>query len=499
MTGYLFDATWRPLLSAGLLGAAFLLPTLRPRWPQWIRVAWRAATFAVLTWLVHRTVGSPLQPAFRDDALGEQAWGQLLEAAWWLTGAWVAVGASRLLVMLERQPRHTKIASDLIAGAIYVATVLAVVNFAFAIPVAGLLATSGVIAIVLGLALQSTLSDVFSGIAIGLERPYNTGDLIWIEGGIEGRVLQINWRSTQVVTGHSNVAIVPNSVIAKARLVNRNAPTLLRGDTIEVRLDAQAPVVLCIEALTAAVRTCCFLGTPVPSVSCTGVHGDGATYEIAYSVASSEQLSSARSELFAQVQRHLRHAGIALAVPGRVLQRQVPVPTEQELLGGTSVFGMLEPTQLDALAAQLTAVWLRPGDELFREGQEPERIFVLASGTVEVRAGEPAPCPARRLGPGEALGAREVLTGALLSGTATALTQVKAYGIERVAFEAALETVPDLALRLCLPARPDRDDCLAARSMPRDVEAGATGGLWARLQTLVHWTPDGHGAHTRDG
>ena len=502
MTGHLFDAAWKPLLSAVLLGAAFLVPTFNPRWPPWMRVAWRAAAFAVLTWLVHRAVGSPLQPAFRNDAASGQEWEHVLEAAWWLTGAWVAVGASRWLALLGKRSRHAKIASDLAAGTICIATVLAVVNFVFAIPVAGLLATSGVVAIVLGLALQSTLSDVFSGVAIGLERPYGIGDLIWIEGGIEGRVLQIDWRSTQVMTGHSNVAVVPNSVIAKARLVNRNAPTSLRGDTAELRLDPQAPVALCIETLTAAVQACCScLEAPAPNVSCTGMHGDGATYEIAYSVASSEQLPEARSELFAQVQRHLRHAGIGLAVAGRTPQRQVPAPTARELLGGTGVFGRLGPTQLDALAAQLAAVRLRPGDALFQEGEEPERIFVLAAGTVEVTVGGLAPRPTGRLGPGETLGVREMLTGALLGGTATALTPVEAYAIERAAFEATSKAMPDLASRLCLPAQPDRDHRLAAGSMPMGADVGAreTGSLLARLQALMHRTPGGDGAHARYG
>jgi iron(II)-dependent oxidoreductase len=69
-------------------------------------------------------------------------------------------------------------------------------DFAFGGPIGSLVAPSGVVAIVLGLALQSTLSDVFSGIAVGLEHAYKPGDLLWVEGGIEGQVLQINWRST---------------------------------------------------------------------------------------------------------------------------------------------------------------------------------------------------------------------------------------------------------------------------------------------------------------
>ena len=488
MTAPRFDPAWLSLLSAVLLGGAFLISAFRPRWPLWVRVAWRAATFAALTWLVQRTVGSPLHPTFDGDAVGRQVWGQFLEVVWWLTGAWVAVGASRLLVVLEQQPRHIKIASDLVAGAIYVATVLAVVNFAFSVPVAGLLATSGVIAIVLGLALQSTLSDMFSGIAIGLERPYDIGDIIWIEGGIEGRVMQITWRSTLVVTGHNNVAIVPNSVMAKARLVNRSAPTSLRGDTVEVRLDARAPVAECLETLTAAVQACCpCAGPPAPSVSCIGVHGDGAIYEIAYTVTSSDQLSAARSALFAQVQRHLKHSGISLAATGRIVQRQLLAPTGRELLGETSVFGILEPTQLDALAGQLRAIRLQAGDVLSHDGDAPERIIVLASGTVEVTSGELTSRSLERLGPGEVLCVWEILTGALLEGTVTALTSVKAYAIERMVFEAAVATVPDLVPRLCLLARRDRNDHLPVRSTVPGAAAGTTETFLTRLQKLAHW------------
>jgi small-conductance mechanosensitive channel len=83
-----------------------------------------------------------------------------------------------------------------------------------------MLATFGVIAIVLGLALQSTLADVFSRVAVGLERPYKLGDLLWVEGDIEGMVVQVSRKSTQIRTRQNNIAIVPNSVIAKSRLVN---------------------------------------------------------------------------------------------------------------------------------------------------------------------------------------------------------------------------------------------------------------------------------------
>ena len=225
-------------------------------WPLWLRAVWSIAIFITLTLLLRHILGSPLRPNFNSAYPGAQVWEKLIEAGWWLLGARGAVGLMRLVVILEDRPRETQIISDLAAAAIYISAALAILNFVFAVSIGGLLATSGIIAIVLGLALQSTLADVFSGIAVGIERPYKAGDLIWVEGGVEGQVVQVTWRSTQIATGQGNIAIVPNSVIAKARLVNRSRPTTIRGDTIEVRLDASIPPERCLAALTAAVRSC---------------------------------------------------------------------------------------------------------------------------------------------------------------------------------------------------------------------------------------------------
>ena len=52
-----------------------------------------------------------------------------------------------------------------------------------------LLLISGVFAIVLGLALQNTLADVFSGLAINMERPFQAGDWITVKDGVEGQVV----------------------------------------------------------------------------------------------------------------------------------------------------------------------------------------------------------------------------------------------------------------------------------------------------------------------
>lgn len=84
----------------------------------------------------------------------------------------------------------------------------------------GLLATSGVVAVVLGFALQNTLSDVFSGIALNMEHPYRQGDWIRLDTGFEGEVVEISWCATHLRSREDTEIVQPNSGMATARIVN---------------------------------------------------------------------------------------------------------------------------------------------------------------------------------------------------------------------------------------------------------------------------------------
>jgi small-conductance mechanosensitive channel len=136
----------------------------------------------------------------------------VLKIAWWLWAAWFLVGFLRAFVIVERRPREGKLLQDLLAGLVYLAAAFAIIAYVLDLPVQGLLATSGVIAIILGLALQSTLSDVFSGVVLNFSRPYRPGDWINLDDGTPGRVIEMNWRATHVLTARRDLAIVPNSV-----------------------------------------------------------------------------------------------------------------------------------------------------------------------------------------------------------------------------------------------------------------------------------------------
>ena len=395
------------LLSSTLLLVALALPRLQPRWPAWLRMALRLAGFAAATVLVQRILGSPLAPRFDAPDPDRRLWEQVVEAGWWVLAGQVASGAARVFIVLKHRPRETRILSDLLSGVITVATGLAIITFAFSVPIGGLLATSGVVAIVLGLALQSTLSDVFSGIAVGLEKPYAVGDLLWVEGGIEGTVRQVNWRSTQIATFDGNVAIVPNSIIAKARLINRSEPTPRRSDSVDIKVDPNAPPPSCAAALEAAVRNCgSILDQPAPTVLCRSLEGDGLSYRITFSVAASSGLPGARSELYDRVQHHLRCAGIGLAVPGKGKPRRLGRPSLMQLLERSELFGALAEGHRAALADQFTPIAADTGTLCARERRRAGRV-----ADDRVRHGWRVAAWAGRTAPGQPAGTRRDARG----------------------------------------------------------------------------------------
>ena len=104
----------------------------------------------------------------------------------------------------------------LIGGGIYLFCVV------WGIPVAGWLATGGVVGLVLGLAARDSLSNLFAGMFILADAPYEVGDFINLDSGERGQVTDVGLRSTRLLTRDDIEVTVPNSVIANAKIMNES-------------------------------------------------------------------------------------------------------------------------------------------------------------------------------------------------------------------------------------------------------------------------------------
>src|ERR1700751_4340138 len=176
-----------------------------------VRFVSMSILFAIETVLIVALVRSPLHPVYRPHDLPLMFWIQILICCWWVLAARELVSSLALVRTLRRSALENKLLSNVIAASIYICAGVAMLGFVFEFPVQGVVATSGIIAIVLGLALQSTLGDGFSGISLNIEKPFQIGDEILLEGGAEAQVIEINWRSTHLRNAANDLVVVPNS------------------------------------------------------------------------------------------------------------------------------------------------------------------------------------------------------------------------------------------------------------------------------------------------
>jgi CRP-like cAMP-binding protein len=325
--------------------------------------------------------------------------------------------------------------------------------------------------------------------AVGVARPYEIGDSIWVEGGMEGKVVEVNWRPTLIATGQNNVAVIPNSVMAKSRLVNLSSPIEIRRDTISLRLDGAVPTEYCRSVLSAAVRACRLpLSHPVAEICCTGLYGDGATYEISFSIANGAGLEPARNELFAHIQRHLRYAGIRIAVAGVAMPTDLPppVPGPTELLEDCSVFHFLGEDLRAAIAAKLKPKKLEVGEVILRQDEQSHALYLIAAGTIEVtRIEKGASHIVARLSPGNSVGAVGLLTGAHDAATATALTLASVYLLERAELSETLAAHPKLQEALDALARRREEMLQQDSAAHQEVAALPPGQFLDRVRVFL--------------
>lgn len=407
------------LIFAGAIVADVVVLKLIPQSRRVARFVCMSVFFAIDTVLIVALIGSPLSPVYRVNDLPREFWLQILACCWWALAARELIAFLKLLTRLRKTAAENKLLFDVIAGSIYVCSALAMMGFVFGWALQGLLATSGIIAIVLGLALQSTLNDLFSGISLTIEKPYELGDEILLEGGIEGQVIQVNWRSTRLRNAANDVVVIPNSAIAKMRIQNHTAGSKRYIGSLTVTVDARNDPDFTMEILKQAAMTCpAVLEHPPCTVAPTELKGDRITYEICFSASLFTVAGDARSQLIAQLYKRAR--------PVATQRESAPIFLfpENEVLDHLPLLEPLTPSEKADLNAKIIRRPFKRGEQLLAQGEKTESVHFIYSGVIQVTRQVPDGriLNLGRLGPGDTYGEISLLTGADSDGTFVALT-----------------------------------------------------------------------------
>ncbi len=470
------------------------------RLPTWVRIAFDAICFAGISVFLLDEGVIPIFPPLSAHAGSGALWLRTIGGAWWFLGARLVVAGLWFLVHRSGKTREARLFSELSAAAIYIATATVVLNSVFAIPVTSVVATSGIVAIVLGLALQNTLSDVFSGIAVGIEAPFGVGDRIQVGDRFEGQVVQVNWRSIRIRTDSDDLAIVPNSLVAKMEIVNRSFPSQRTAASVTLQCPETAIPETVIEILLQATLLCpAILRLPAPAVTLAHLGIRRNSYEIFFFVSATNQLAGTKDLLLRSARRQLHYAGLLNGMVGTERTGQPPAAAPspaRQLLRDLVLFECLSDAQIDALVGHLEPLGLEPDDVLFRAGQEDATLYVVASGILEFSHPSGAgPDIIGCIGAGDYVGEMGLLTGAPHAVTATAKTHCQIYQLPRDAIAPLLSDNAELASAFDKSARRGLAVLHRRVAVQATPDIGARGQLLLRIRNIFRFRADGGNEH----
>jgi hypothetical protein len=274
------------LFGLGILVLDFLAWRFLDGRSEQLRLALRALMFGLSTYVLFSYGMNPLRAAPWPDEGLRHLLAQVLEVVWWLQGARLVTIMLDRAVLPEAWHKE-RLFQDVLGALVFLA------------------ASVGAIAFVLGLAIQSTLNDVFSGIVLNATQPFRLGDWVTI-GDVEGKVVESNWRATSLLNGQGNLVVIPNSVAARTNIVNANQPSHTHGLSVMLPVNSSIRPALVLAALANAANSSeRVLSDPKPMVSVRRATNDAIEYEIVCYVDSLDKKTDVRNDLFDLAHRHL--------------------------------------------------------------------------------------------------------------------------------------------------------------------------------------------------
>lgn len=309
-----------------------------------------------------------------------------------------------------------------------------------------ILAMTAVGAVVLGLALQDTLGNLFAGLAIQVEKPFRVGDWVTI-GGQLGSVTEITWRATKLVTRDGNVVVVPNSVMAKDTITNYSVPTRRMRMSVDVGASYDVPPNVVKRVIGEALKSATELSASrQPEIRIADFGASAVIYRVWFWIDDFDPDDSAEDQVRSYIYYALKRNGITIPYPIQVemsaeeggLAARQPV-VDPGLLASVPMFAALSESERAQLLSVARPVTFAEGEAIVRQGATGQSLFVIRRGEARVTLsgtdGEVA-----RLRAGDVLGEMSLLTGEARTATVTAVTdcdvlEIDAAGFRRVVLE----------------------------------------------------------------
>lgn len=353
--------------------------------------------------------------------------------------------------------RAPRLLEEITGVVLFAVAAILIIQNTLKIQLTTVLATSALITVVIGLALQETLGNLFAGLALQLDPAYQVGDWIHTGENLLGRVEEVTWRATKLRTLNNDLIIIPNGQIAKEKLTNHSFPLGPHATRVTVNVTYGLPpnkVDSVVKESLLQVPNVTM--EPAPDIRLNAFLDSAVEYQIKFFIMDYGLIEPTLSAVRKSLWYHFRRHGVEIPVPIRNVFlhdrqeqydfREAILQHLNESMGKVYLFSSLEEEERRLIVAHLSEMNFAANELIIREGDTDDSFFIIEDGEVEVFI---APAPGQKkilttLKAGDFFGEIALLTGEKRTASVRAINEVRVYQLRKENFKKVLESKPEI-------------------------------------------------------
>jgi small-conductance mechanosensitive channel/CRP-like cAMP-binding protein len=357
---------------------------------------------------------------------------------------------------IRKRREAPRFVRDIFALIAYVVITAIILKYFFKdLSLGALLSGSALLGIIVGLALQDTLGNLFAGVSLQADKPFEVGDVITI-GSLTGVVESVTWRAVKIRSFSNHVILVSNSALAKEHIEVAPRDNLNARNVFFNALYTDSPAKV-IHVVREAVRDAENVSPKITPVVRIRNLGDFAVdYEVKYWLVDYTKQHDSDALIRQLIWYAFRRNGLTFAYPTQTLFLDRPardggrpatvLDRLTERLSAVDIFAPLSPEELARLASSCESRTYAPGELIIRAHDAGDSMFVINRGGVNVRvtSSDGKTRTVAALEEGAFFGEMALFTGEPRTASVVAKEETEVLEIGHQAMKRLFETNPDL-------------------------------------------------------
>ncbi|MFQ3243649.1 MAG: small-conductance mechanosensitive channel/CRP-like cAMP-binding protein [Arenicella sp.] len=378
----------------------------------------------------------------------------------------------------------------LVTVLIYLAATVCIVGLIYGQSITGLITASGAVLLIIAYSARALIDEVFAGIAININAPFEKGDLIQLNDEW-GYVKEVDWRSITYLDMDNNNVVVPNTKLAASKIRNLDRPRSLTRRVLHIRVEYNVPPKVVIDQCQAAMKECPHI-VPHPWQFTSYLDADekGLRYRLHFYVRHFDDWWLASDELMNAVWYRFARNGIRFAQQRKLnftnaddAKRSLPDSAYDDATWRTLVerfnqvpmFEGMTPKDMEELARSAELHIIGPPEKIIESGSTRSSMFLIASGAADVYQVDENGIETlmATVGEFETLGLMALLTGSPQKTTIRAKEECAVWEIGSESLHVLFDRKPEIMEAIAKSVarwQAEEDDAINAIEMNRQQE-----------------------------